>query len=339
MSTKPLLPNEYKINDNVIVAFRLIKQFNVEIYKLINEQYLILFLDMDIKILKNKKDQFNIFEIKFGNKFYNAFVSENSYEEKINNLTQEITEMKGFDAVAGMDDLKRQLLADVIYPLTHTAEYEKFKLTLPNGILLYGPPGCGKTYIVRKLAEEINYNFFELKHSDVASTYIHGAVEKIAEVFNKAKLYSPSLVFIDELEGLLPNRSDLGGNNSHKLEEINEFLMHLNDAGKNKVLVIGATNQPNLIDKAILRSGRFDKKIEVKPPDFDARKHLFKFYLSDRPFEDVDFDLLAEKTTNYSCSDIEFIVNESARYAVTKNKNYIDTDLILEVIKKNPSSI
>ncbi len=339
MNQKPLLPNNYQINNQNVINCRIAKKSLVEIYKLVNEEYLILFLDSGIKILPNKKVKYDIFEFKISNKNYFAFISNINYENDINTLVEDLTKIKGFDAVAGMAELKQQLLADVIYPLTRSEDYEKFKLALPNGILLYGPPGCGKTYIVRKLAEEINYNYFELKHSDVASIYIHGSVEKIADIFNKAKLYAPSLVFIDELEGLLPNRSDLNGGDTHKHEEINEFLMHLNDAGKNKILVIGATNQPELIDKAVLRSGRFDKKIEVKPPDFDARKHLFEFYLSDRPHKNIDFDLLAGQTINYSCSDIEFIVNESARYAVRLKKEYIDNDILIKVVENSTSSI
>jgi len=257
----------------------------------------------------------------------------------LNELNKDITTLTGFDAVAGMKELKAQLIQDVIYPITQKDKFEKFKLTIPNGILLYGPPGCGKTFIVRKLAEELNFKYLEVKHSDVTTPYIHGGVGKIANVFNEAKLKAPAIVFIDELEGMVPERSNLDGTQSYKLEEVNEFLTHLNDAGKNNILVIGATNQPELIDKAILRSGRFDKKIYVMPPDFDARKHLFKIYLEERPLNNIDYDTLAGQTINYSCSDIEFICNEAARRAVAQNLNFIEQDLLLEIIENTISSI
>ena len=138
---------------------------------------------------------------------------------------------------------------------------------------------------------------------------------------------------------MAPERSSLDGTQSYKLEEVNEFLTHLNDAGKNGILVVGATNQPELIDKAILRSGRLDKKIYVMPPDFDARKHLFKMYLSGRLIENIDYDTLAGQTVNYSCADIEFICNESARIAAVSNMESINQSLIINVIENNPSSI
>ena len=171
-----------------------------------------------------------------------------------------------------MHDLKQLFVKDVIRPLANPEKYEHFKLAMPNGILLYGPPGCGKTFIVRKLAEEMSYSFFEIKHSDIASPYIHGSTGKISKLFDRARLNAPAIVFVDEIEGIMPKRENLSENMQFKQEEINEFLMQLNDAGKNKILVIAASNRPHLIDTALLRSGRMDKRIFVSPPDFDARR-------------------------------------------------------------------
>lgn len=263
----------------------------------------------------------------------------NNYETSLKELYNNLTTLSGFDTVAGMKELKAQLIQDVIFPITQKDKYEKFKISIPNGILLFGPPGCGKTFIVRKLAEELNFSYFEICHSDVTTPYIHGGVNKIAEIFKDAKMHAPAILFLDELEGMVPERSGLDGTQSYKLEEVNEFLTHLNDAGKNGVLVVGATNQPELIDKAVLRSGRFDKKIYVMPPDFDARKHLFKMYLAERPINNIDYDTLAGQTINYSCSDIEFICNEAARRTVAENLENIEQATILNVIENTKSSI
>lgn len=138
---------------------------------------------------------------------------------------------------------------------------------------------------------------------------------------------------------MLPERSKLDGNQDYKLEEINEFLMHLNDAGKNDILVVGATNQIDLIDQAVLRSGRFDKKFYVMPPDFEARIHLFEMYLRERPLKDINYDILARNTENYSCSDIEYICNEGARVAVSKRLDFIEKEVLLDIISNTKSSI
>jgi len=234
-----------------------------------------------------------------------------------------------------MNDLKQLLISDVINPLKNPERFEKFKVSIPNGIILHGPPGCGKTFMVRKLAEELDYNFFEVKHSDLATPYIHGAVGNIGKVFDNAKKNAPAIVFFDEISGLVPDRKKLQ-DSSHKEEEINEFLMQLNDAADNQVLVVGATNYIDRIDPAVLRSGRFDKKIYVSPPDFDARKELFKLGLAGRPHdEEIDFDKLATVTEGYSSADIiEGIVESAARLAANLDKHGIDQEILESEARK-----
>lgn len=335
---KPIIPNGFEISDKEVIKLRLSNKKGIEVYTLEDNTYLYLLFGIE-SIPESKNQKFNIQTLNIGKKEYQYFISKHNYVTTLNELNKELTTLTGFDAVAGMKELKTQLFQDVIYPITQKDKFEKFKLTIPNGILLYGPPGCGKTFIVRKLAEELNFTYYEVKHSDVTTPYIHGGVGKIANVFNEAKLKAPAIIFIDELEGMVPERSNLDGTQSYKLEEVNEFLTHLNDAGKNNILVIGATNQPELIDKAILRSGRLDKKIYVMPPDFDARKHLFKMYLEERPLNNIDYDTLAGQTINYSCSDIEFICNEAARQTVAQDLNHIEQELLLEIIENTVSSI
>jgi len=280
------------------------------------------------------------------------FNTQNS--EKINKIDKLITDSKlinqklkdntefietvasGLGSVAGMKELKQLLIDEVINPLKYPEKFKKFKVSIPNGIILYGPPGCGKTFIVRKLAEELGYNFFEIKHSDLATPFIHGSVGNIGKTFETAKQNAPAIIFFDEISGLVPDRNKLNDGSSHKEEEVNEFLLQLNDAADNHVLVVGATNYIERIDPAVLRPGRFDKKIYVPPPDLEARKELFKLGLFDRPYDKkIDFEYLAIATNGFSCADIiEGIVETAARIAANQDREAIDQALIESEIKK-----
>ncbi len=255
-------------------------------------------------------------------------------KSKLFAIKEDLTVAKGFECVAGMQELKNLLTTDVINPLRNPEKFKKFKVSIPNGIILYGPPGCGKTFIVRKLAEELGYNFFEVKHSDLATPYIHGSVSNIGKVFSIAKQNAPAVVFFDEISGLVPDRKYLHESSSHKEEEIDEFLMQLNDAADNHILVVGATNYIERIDPAILRPGRFDKKIYVSPPDFEARKSLFKVGLANRPHDkNIDFEHLASLTDEFTCADIiEDVVESAARVAANLDKTWIDQKLLEEQI-------
>jgi len=244
---------------------------------------------------------------------------------------------KGFDEVAGMKKLKETLYHDVILPLNEKDLYEKYKVTVPNGLLLYGPPGCGKTYISQKFAEEIDYNFVQVKPSDLASIYVHGTQEKIGQLFREAREKSPSIIFIDEVDAILPSRQ---GNLYHSYaSEVNEFLAQMTECHEHGIFIITATNRPEKIDPAILRTGRVDKVVYVEPPDFDARIEMFRLYLEGRPLHsNIDFDKLAELSENYVSSDIKFIVNEASRNAL-KERCDISQEHLREVISNTPPSV
>ena len=288
----------------------------------------------------DRGDKLNLVRIKNeSDSFVGVIVKQNSRDLLVS-IREELISAKGFECIAGMDTLKHLLVADVINPLKHPENFKKFKVSIPNGIILFGPPGCGKTFIIRKLAEELQYNFYEVKHSDIATPYIHGSVNNIGRVFTIAKENAPCVLFFDEISGLIPNRKNLQDNSSYKEEEIDEFLIQLNDAADKRILVVGATNYIERLDPAAIRPGRFDKKIYVPPPDYDARKALFKMGLSNRPFDkNIDFDHLAELTDGFTCADIiEDIVESAARAAANLNKALIDKTLIEREISRIKST-
>jgi transitional endoplasmic reticulum ATPase len=189
-----------------------------------------------------------------------------------------------------MYELKAKLERDVILSLRYPEEARRYGIPLPNGILLYGPPGCGKTFIGRKIAEKLDFNFLEIKPGDLASTYVHGTQEKIKQVFEEAAKNAPSVLFFDELDAFTPKRQAAG---HHYSAEVDEFLVRLNNCSNDGVLVIGATNHADRIDDAVLRPGRMDMHYFVGLPDYSARTELFKHHLSSRPCARLDFNHLA----------------------------------------------
>lgn len=242
-----------------------------------------------------------------------------------------------WEGVAGMNELKTIFERDVIALFKNPELYERYRIPLPNGVLLYGPPGCGKTYIARKLAKEIDFNFMEISPADIGSTFVHGTQLEIKRVFEEAIENSPTLLFIDEIEALVPNRKSPNVSFHYK-SEVNEFLTQLDQCGKKGVLVVGATNYLSNIDPAILRPGRFDKKIFVSPPDMEARIEAFKIHLQGRPYKNIHWVFVGEMTVYNTFAEIEFIVNEAARVAAEKNIS-ISTDILGQIISANPPSL
>lgn len=226
---------------------------------------------------------------------------------------------QGFSAIAGMQKLKDTIQTDVIDAINDREKYEEYGLTIPNGILLYGPPGCGKTFFAEKTAEEIGFNFYQIKPSDIQSKWVNASQENIKNLFDEARENAPSIIFIDELDALVPSR-DTSSISHMNTSAVNEFLAQMNNSGADEVFVIGATNRPNAIDSAILRSGRLDKHIYISPPDFEARKLMFELYLKNRPTEiGINYDKLAKMTENYISSDIKFLCDEFSRAALKQN--------------------
>lgn len=245
---------------------------------------------------------------------------------------------QGFNAIAGMQELKETIQLDVIDALNDKERYAAYGLTIPNGMLLYGPPGCGKTFFAERMAEEIGFNFYQIKPSDIQSKFVNASQENIKKLFDEAREHAPSIIFIDELDAVVPNRNNTGVNHMNT-SVVNEFLAQTNNCGDDGVFVIGATNRPNSIDPAILRAGRLDKVIYLPPPDFEARELMFKLYLENRPREvGLDYSALSTATENYVSSDIKFLCDEASRKAL-KLKSRISKEILLETIERNKPSI
>jgi len=261
----------------------------------------------------------------------------NEINSKTGIVAKNIKQGNGFDDIAGMDSLKELLYHDVIRAIKERDLYTEYGLTIPNGLLLYGPPGCGKSFIASKFAEEVGFNFIEVKPSDLGSIYIHGSQEKISKLFNEAREKAPSIINFEEFDGLVPSRDGFAGH--HQSGEVNEFLAQLNNCGEDEVFVIASTNQPGIIDPAILRSGRIDKKIYVPPPDIAARKAIFQLLLKNRPMDvEIDYDYLAKNTENYVAADIKHIINEAARLAL-RNKSKITDSLLKSTLDNIKPSV
>lgn len=260
-----------------------------------------------------------------------------SQSGNINQYSQKAKRGLGFSAVAGMDELKRQLQEEVIAPLQYPDEYRRYGITIPNGMLLYGPPGCGKTFFAKHFAEEVGFNFMFMTPSSLKSRYVNATQENIANMFKEAEENAPTIIFIDEINELLPNRE--GDVHEMSKSAVNEMLAQMDRTGEKGIFIIGATNNPQMIDPAVLRAGRFDKKYYVGVPDFVARKALFELFLKDRPYDfGIDYGELSMMTDNYISADIHLIVNVAARNAL-QCKSKITMELLREAIYQTKPSL
>lgn len=239
--------------------------------------------------------------------------------------------------VAGMREVKIILERDVILQLQEPELYRRYGIDPLNGILFYGPPGCGKTFIAKKLSEILEFEYIEIKPSDLASIYVHGGQEKIGTLFAEARDKAPTIIFFDELDALVPRRS--GGDVGHHYSaEVNEFLVQLNECGKSNILVIGATNLLEKVDPAVIRPGRMDKKVFIGPPDLEARVELLKLYMKNRPQGNIDWVKTAETCSFYTPAELKHIINEAARSALEARRDITEED-ILQAIINNPQTL
>jgi AAA+ superfamily predicted ATPase len=222
-----------------------------------------------------------------------------------------------FADVGGLSEVKKQIERRIIVPFQKPSLFEKYKKRVGGGILLYGPPGCGKTLLARATAGECKAQFFNVAIHDILDMYIGESERKLHAIFEKARATSPSVLFFDELEALAGKRQHTREATSAKL--VSQFLSEMDGFAKNNqgVLILGATNVPWAVDAAFRRPGRFDRVLFVPPPDREARAAILKHLLDQRPAaNDIDIDRLAERSSGFSGADIEHLIESASDEAI-----------------------
>ena len=238
----------------------------------------------------------------------------------------------GFDQVAGRDELKEQLRKEVIFALQHPDKAKLYKLPPVNGILLYGPPGCGKSLVAESFANELGFTYMVLKGSEFGNIYQPGALDNLQRIIDAATLKAPFVLVIDEIEYLIPNT---GTENITK--ESVATLSLMSNCSEKGILLVATSNQPDQLDPFLMRPGCIDRVFFVSQPDFEARKEIFKKHLTDRPCEEIDYDELARLSEDFVAGDITETVNEAAMTAAYMDVP-ISQKILVDVLKyKNPT--
>ena len=228
-----------------------------------------------------------------------------------------------WDDVGGLDDVKQSLKEAVEWPIKTPELFTRVGIRAPKGILIYGPPGCGKTLLARAVATESEANFISIKGPEVFSKWVGESEKAIREVFRKARMAAPSIVFLDEIESLTPRRG-MGGSDSDVSERvISQLLTEMDGINTlHDIVIVAATNRPDMVDPAVIRPGRFDRLIYAPEPDEKSRMQIFKLYTKNMPLEqDVDMSQLAVSTKYYSGADIESLCREAAMRALRRDVN------------------
>lgn len=216
-----------------------------------------------------------------------------------------------FQDIGGMEDLKEEIRIKIIHPLNHPEIYKAYGKKIGGGILMYGPPGCGKTLLARATAGEVNSYFLSIGIHDVMDMWLGQSERNLHNLFEMARRYKPCVIFIDELDALGANRTDL--RQSAGRNTINQLLVELDglESSNDGILVLAATNSPWHIDPAIRRAGRFDQVIFVPPPDLAARHAILQVLLRDKPTGNIDLDQLAKRTSGLSGADLKAVIERA----------------------------
>ena len=241
-----------------------------------------------------------------------------------------------FADLAGMDEEKEELREVVDY-LKSPLKFVELGARIPRGVLLVGPPGTGKTYLAKAVAGEAGVPFYPISGSDFVEMYVGVGASRVRDLFEQAKKSPASIVFIDEIDAVGRHRgAGLGGGHDEREQTLNQLLVEMDGFGTNEgVIVIAATNRPDILDPALLRPGRFDRQITINYPDIKGREEVLKIHAKDKPFEEsVKFEVIAQSTAGFTPADLQNLLNEAALLAARKMKKLIGMNDIEEAMLK-----
>ena len=241
-----------------------------------------------------------------------------------------------FDDVAGADEEKQEL-EEIVDFLKQPSKYTEMGARIPKGVLLVGPPGTGKTLLAKAIAGEAGVPFYSISGSDFVEMFVGVGASRVRDLFEQAKKSAPSLVFIDEIDAVGRQRgAGLGGGHDEREQTLNQLLVEMDGFGANEgIIMIAATNRPDILDPALLRPGRFDRQIVVGAPDVKGREEILKVHTKKKPLaEDVDLKVIAKRTPGFSGADIENLANEAALLAVRRSEKLIGMQEFEEAITR-----
>lgn len=284
--------------------------------------------------------------VRRGNSQSDAPASESEGEKSANQwIIREKPKLR-FDDVAGLEDVKQDIRLKMIYPFEHAELAQKFGIRAGGGVLMYGPPGTGKTMLAQATAGQIDATFFRISPADVLSKWVGEAEQNIKKLFDAAAAEPRSIIFIDEIEALVPARRDEGSSVMQRVvPQILQGVEGFDKKAGRPILLMGATNVPWQLDPAILRPGRFDEKVYIPLPDPAARRKMVELYLGKRPVaDDLNFDSLAQRLNGYSGADIKYICDRAATIpflesVATGNEQPITQQILDQVLKETPPSV
>jgi len=241
-----------------------------------------------------------------------------------------------FSDVAGLKESKEELV-EVVEFLKHPEKFRKLGAEIPKGVMLLGPPGCGKTLLAKAVAGEANVPFFSISGSEFVEMFVGVGASRVRDLFQKAKRNAPAIIFIDEIDAVGRQRgSGLGGSHDEREQTLNQILVEMDGFETDtNVIIIAATNRPDVLDPALLRPGRFDRRVTIDLPDKEERKKILEIHAKDKPLDSsISLDTTAAQTAGFSGADLRNLMNEAAILAARKNKKTITQDEATDAIEK-----
>lgn len=268
-----------------------------------------------------------------------------SYDKKQDKIVELEQKIETFADVGGLEEVKKKIRTDFIMPIQSPEVFKAFGKEVGGGLLFYGPPGCGKTFLARAVAGEINARFLHLEMQSILSKWSGEAEQNMHEFFEDARKKTPCVLFIDELDALGGNRQKMISHHDRML--VNQLLIELDGSVSNNegIYVLGATNTPWYLDPALRRPGRFNSLIFLPPPDVEERKAILTLKTKDKPQQDLQLDLVAKYTEHFSGADLEYLVKDAVDSAIARSfetgeiQPLTNQDLLTAMEKRQPTTL